>query len=529
MKKLILSSVLILSLILSGCANTQPESSSLISIDDDYRTAYQVFVYSFCDSNGDGIGDLKGLESKLDYIGDKGLGFDRIWTLPIFPSPSYHKYDVTNYTDIDPEYGTLEDFDSLVSKCSERGIDLILDLPVNHTSSEHPWFVSARDYLKSLAPGAEPSSDENLYYDYYNFSREPQDGYTNIEGTSWYYESRFVSSMPDLNLSSDRVKNELEEILEFWLKRGVSGFRLDACTSFYTGDRTKSIEFLTWLNAKAKEIDPSCYLVGEVWADQASYALYYKSGIDSVFDFQFSGAEGIIARVVNGTAPASLYATAMESEEKLYASYNENYINAPFYTNHDMARSAGYYAWDDGTRTKIAGALNLLMGGCSYTYYGEELGMKGSGKDENKRAPMYWSDDPEYIGLCSGPEEMDRFEMKFPSLENQQNDPLSVFNYYKQAVRIRRAYPQIARGRTVAEASLCSDTACGFYKVSEKYGNILTVINLSENEKTFLLDGAGAEYTEISEQLNTSDEISSIEGTRLTVPAYGIVILEKKE
>ena len=206
MKKLILSSVLILSLILSGCANTQPESSSLISIDDDYRTAYQVFVYSFCDSNGDGIGDLKGLESKLDYIGDKGLGFDRIWTLPVFPSPSYHKYDVTNYTDIDPEYGTLDDFDSLVSKCSERGIDLILDLPVNHTSSEHPWFVSARDYLKSLAPGAEPSSDENLYYDYYNFSREPQDGYTNIEGTSWYYESRFVSSMPDLNLSSDRVK-----------------------------------------------------------------------------------------------------------------------------------------------------------------------------------------------------------------------------------------------------------------------------------------------------------------------------------
>ena len=119
--------------------------------------------------------------------------------------------------------------------------------------------------------------------------------------------------------------------------------------------------------------------------------------------------------------------------------------------------------------------------------------------------------------------------MKFPSLEDQQTDPLSVFNYYKQAVRIRRAYPQIARGRTVAEASLCSDTACGFYKVSEKYGNILTVINLSENEKTFLLDGAVAEYTEISEQLNTSDERSSIEGTRLTVPAYGIVILEKKE
>ena len=104
-----------------------------------------------------------------------------------------------------------------------------------------------------------------------------------------------------------------------------------------------------------------------------------------------------------------------------------------------------------------------------------------------------------------------------------------MFNYYKQAVRIRRAFPQIARGRTVAEASLCSDTACGFYKISEEYGNILTVINLSGDEKTFVLGGACDEYTEISEQLNTSDEISSIEGTRLTVPAYGIVILEKKE
>ena len=160
--------------------------------EDAYRTTYEVFVYSFYDSDGDGIGDLSGLTEKLDYINDgdpasgDDLGCTMIWLMPIFPSPTYHKYDATDYLDIDPQYGTLEDFDDLLAECHARGIRVILDLAINHTSSEHPWFTTATEYLRSLPQDAEPSVEECPYVDYYNFTREAANGYAQVTGTSWY-------------------------------------------------------------------------------------------------------------------------------------------------------------------------------------------------------------------------------------------------------------------------------------------------------------------------------------------------------
>ena len=203
-------------------------------------TTYEIFVGSFMDSDGDGTGDLGGVLEKLDYLCDgkdtagDDLGCNGIWLMPVFPSPTYHKYDVTDYKSIDPQYGTMEDFDAFLAACHERGIRVILDLPLNHTSSEHPWFRKAADYLCGLPEGAEPSVKDCRYAAYYNFSREAQNGYAALSDSGWYYEARFWEGMPDLNLDSPQVRSQIASIAEFWLDKGVDGFRLDAVTSFYT-------------------------------------------------------------------------------------------------------------------------------------------------------------------------------------------------------------------------------------------------------------------------------------------------------
>lgn len=419
-------------------------------IDDNYRTYYEVFVYSFCDSNGDGIGDLQGLISRLDYINDgddstdTDLGCNGIWLMPVNPSPTYHKYDVMDYYDIDEQYGALEDFKQLLDECDKRGIKVIMDLVLNHSSSRNPWFQEACSYLKGL-DGAEPSAEECPYLEYYHFSKEQGSGYYAVEGTEWYYEAQFWSEMPDLNLDCEALRQEIAEITQYWLDMGVGGFRLDAVKEYYTGAPQANIDFLSWLDDTVKSQKEDAYLVGEAWLSMTDYAPYY-SGIDSLFDFAFADKDGIISKVMNG-APASKYGNAVAELEETFGAYNENYIDAPFYTNHDMGRSAGYYAGDaSACQTRMAGAMNLFMSGSAFVYYGEELGMKGSGKDENKRAPMYWSMNPDAEGMCDGPADMDAVKMKFESLEEQAEDEDSIYSYYKKAIKIRNQNPEIARG-----------------------------------------------------------------------------------
>ena len=331
---------------------------------DPCRSAYEIFVYSFADSNGDGIGDLNGIAESLDYINDgvpgqgKDLGCKRIWVTPIFPSPTYHKYDASNYMDIDPEFGTLEDFDNLLARCHERDVDLILDMAFNHTSVEHPWFTEAVRYLRSLAPGEDPVKEDCPYVWYYTFSREPYSGYAALPDSEWYYEARFWEGMPDLNLETPEVREELSKVLSFWLDRGVDGFRLDALTSYYTDNRDATVSFTDWVADTVHAVDPDAYIVGECWTSMEDYARFYSTDITSLFDFAFTGQEGIIADVTKGNRSALAFGEAMEEEEALYASYRQDAVNAPFYTNHDMARGTGYYANDDGTRTKFALGLN---------------------------------------------------------------------------------------------------------------------------------------------------------------------------
>ena len=259
-------------------------------LSDNFRNYYEIFVRSFYDKNADGIGDLAGVTAKLDYIA-KDVGADGIWLMPIFPSPSYHKYDVTDYYTIDPQYGTLEEFDLLIAKAHEKDIRIILDLAVNHTSNLHPWFDSA---VKALWSG-----EQSKYIGYYNFTlTDPGQGYSKITD-KYYYECRFVSGMPDLNLDNADVREEIAKIAKFWLDRGVDGFRLDAATSYYTGDNAKNIEFLSWFNGVVKAYEKDAYLVGEVRSDAGTVSEYYKSGIDSFFNYPYSQITGELVADLN--------------------------------------------------------------------------------------------------------------------------------------------------------------------------------------------------------------------------------------
>lgn len=529
MRKKLMSGLLIVCIMLSGCNTQKPVS---VSMEDNYRTYYEVFVSSFYDGNGDGIGDLKGLTEKLDYINDgdimttTDLGCNGIWLMPIMPSPSYHKYDVTNYCEIAPEYGTMQDFEIFMAECDRRGIKVILDLVLNHSSSEHPWFQEACAYLNQLGD-KEPLPEECPYVDYYHFSKEKKAGYSPVPGSDiWYYEAQFYYGMPDFNLYNEALRGEIERIVEFWLSKGVGGFRLDAVKEYVSGGDDANVELLSWIVDMVKTKKEDAYLVAEVWTDTATYSKYYGSGIDSVFDFAFADSTGIIANVVKGSKPASVYGAALESIQDTFRSYNENYIDAPFYTNHDLSRSAGYYSGENGkSQTKLAGALNLLMTGSAFLYYGEELGMKGSGKDENKRAPMLFFEDKNAIGMCQGPPGMTSIKMKYGSLEEQEKEPDSIYQYYKAAIRLRNLYPTLVKGRVTNLSQYADDTLAVFSKTYEEE-TLYFICNISPKERQLDVNGMSGKSLKLVNGLYVSEEEAKLSQKNITIPGYGIVILK---
>lgn len=541
--KSLLALCLICSMIFSSCnskdSNTDETNAKKETwrdrpvnvIDDKYRTYYEIFVYSFYDSDDDGIGDLNGVTEKLDYLAD--LGVNGIWLMPIMPSTTYHKYDTTDYMSIDKEYGTMEDFDKFIEACHQKGINVIIDLAMNHSSSQHPWFLEAVKYIKSLPEGASLDSNECKYVNYYNFTKEYRSGHTQIKGTEWYYESQFWSEMPDLNLTNEDVRKEFEEIAKFWLDKGVDGFRLDAVKEFVSGNIASNTDILKWFNDYTKSINPDTYIVCECWMDQISYSQYYQSGVDSMFNFHFANNSGVISNVVNGKSAASLYGKSLVSSAEIYASYNPNYIDAPFYTNHDLARSAGYYAGDNSeAQTKIGHALNLLMTGNAFIYYGEELGMKGSGIDENKRAPMYWSKDANATGMCDGPAGMKSFKMKFDSFAEQKDDSNSIYNYVKDTILIRNQNPEIARGTVTFYEEVSNQSIC---VISKKYNDkeVLLAFNISAESHDVSLDAISINGKKALEQdvlgtLLTGTEDVKKTDTGYTMPAYSVMVLGVK-
>ena len=499
---------------------------------DAYRVFYEIYVGAYCDSNGDGIGDLKGLLSRLDHINDGdpnsavSLGAEGIWLMPICPSPTYHKYDVTDYCEIDPQYGTLQDFDALAAACEERGIALILDLVVNHTSSDHPWFKSACKSLRTPSCGQEVCTeadlciDHNPYIDYYNFTQEPEaGGYYVVPGAApWHYECRFVNTMPDLNLNSEKVREEIAAIAKFWLDRGAAGFRLDAVTSYYTGNVTRSTEFMAWFMDTCKAIKEDVYVVGEAWTDGGSILRYYESGITSLFNFPFSQSDGDIIGAVRGKQGAKL-AAAIESWNRELSENHPHAVDAPFLTNHDNARSAGALV-GKAELMKLAAATYLLMPGTPFIYYGEEIAMQGSGRDENKRTPMVWSLS-DNTGQALPPSGADDVREVKAGVAEQAADSASLLNYYIAALRLRRAHPALAKG-VVTALDAGSSAVCA-YASETKDVRLVVLHNYGVEEVAVPLSALNA--GELSGALAAMEALPFIDGNSLILPAGATAIM----
>ena len=415
--------------------------------DDLYRVYYEIFVASFSDSNKDGFGDLRGLINRFDYLNDsddnsgKSLGIEGIWLMPIMPSPSYHKYDVSDYKNIDSRYGSLEDFEDLMQIANERNVSIIIDLVINHTSNQHPWFKQA---LKAFQEG----DLENKYLDYYVLvteeEKESGKAYYPFYG-EYFYEGNFSPSMPELDLDNLDVRDEIIEIVEFWYDLGVTGFRLDAAKYPYLHEDSKNIEFWNWFVSECKKIKEDTYIVGEVWSGDSLIAPYYESF--SNFDFGMSQLQGAVATVAKQYDDVNWYVSYLNTYRSMIEQISPNAILTPFITNHDMNRAAGFLSVAD-YEMQVAANLYILSYGNPFIYYGEEIGMKGSrtteNTDANRRLAMLWGDndtvsDP--VGTTYDKKNQDNGTVK-----SQLRDKESLLNHYKKLIMIRKANPEIARG-----------------------------------------------------------------------------------
>ena len=484
------------------------------ALSDASRNYYEIFVGSFRDSDGDGVGDLAGVASKLDYISDD-VGADGIWLTPINASPSYHKYDVTDYEAIDPQLGTMQDFDALITAADQRDVRVLMDLVVQHTSSQHPWFLAAIEALES--------GTDSPYVDYYRFAREPTPGFARYGTSDIWYDAAFSPDMPDLNLSNPAVRGEIAQIVAFWLGKGVAGFRLDATTEFDPTDAAAGLDFLTWLDATCKAVDPDAYLVGEAWTDATTIGGYYASGVDSFFNFPFALVDGRINSALDAKDGAGL-AVAVQEWNELIRTKNPAAIDAPFVSNHDNPRPAGYLMRDP-QRIKLTAATYLLMPGNPFLYYGEEIGMVGSGSDPNKRMPMVWSR-TDMTGTTQPPPGGDYDLSEVVPVDEQLEDPHSVLSFYKAVLDLKRRFPQIARGTYTA---LTAGDEAVLAARSEYQGEVVYVLeNLDEVAHTESTSALGLPSgARIAAHLLAGDDATepSLEGGSLTLPPHSVVIV----
>jgi alpha-amylase len=414
----------------------------------DGAVVYEIFVRSYKDSGGDGKGDLQGLISRLDYLTD--LGVDAIWLMPVFESPSYHGYDATDYDSINADYGTLADFDQLVSEAHRRGIKVILDLVMNHTSTQHPWFIDSA------------SSSASEHRDWYVWSQsdnrwpvpwDPSNLSTWYPMEGSYYYAVFWSGMPDLNYRSPAAREEMKRIARQWLARGVDGFRLDAVRYVLEdgpgaqADVPETHAFWKEISAEVRAVNPDAMLVGEAWADTAVIADYYGStatvpGGDELpllFDFPLAGA--VVRGVQDGSANAIGCALAAAQ-----AAYPPGATDAPFLTNHDQVRIATALG-EDVAALKTAAAILLTLPGTPFIYYGEEIGMgNGSGGDEGKRTPMPW-DGTANGGFTAGtPWYPLANGWETANVAGESGDAGSLLSRYRALIRARRQSAALRQG-----------------------------------------------------------------------------------
>ncbi len=430
---------------------------------------YEIFVRSFRDSDGDGIGDFNGITEKLDYLQE--LGIKGLWLMPINPSPSYHGYDVTDYYAVNPDYGTMEDFKRLLEEAHAREIRVIMDLVLNHTSTQHPWFQEA------LSPDSE-------YHDWYVWS-ETDPGFRGPWGArAWYqasndlyYYAIFWDQMPDLNYENETVHEETKKFTSFWLEEvGVDGFRLDAVRYLAEdeklADAASTHAYLEEWGEYYRSVDPEAFTVGEAWTSNATVKEYVATNreLDAAFNFDLADQiiKGIHKDGTNATLRFTLQATIRDFPEQ---------DNANFITNHDINRVMSQFG-GDLEKAKVAAGILLTAPGIPFIYYGEEIGMTGTKPDELIRTPMQWTDG-EGAGFTEGvPWQAINSDYREVNVEAQTGEGASLLEHYRTLIQLRNAHPALQTGETFVTDS-SSNKLVSYLRASEEE-TVLVLINIDD-------------------------------------------------
>lgn len=492
-----------------------------------HAVIYQIYPRSFQDSNGDGIGDLQGIIRRLDYLAD--LGIDAIWLSPVCKSPQDDNgYDISDYQDIDPMFGSLDDMERLIAEAKKRNIRIIMDLVLNHSSDEHRWFLEAK------------KSRENPYHDYYVWrdgeeATPPNDMRASFGGSAWewvpevqqYYFHQFSVKQPDLNWENPKLRREIYDMILWWMDKGAGGFRLDVIDQIakepdlqITGNGPRLHEFIRELSKETFQ-KGDLITVGEAWGANTERAKLYSNPDGSEFSmvFQF---EHIMLDQQEGKEKWDLaplpFLKLKEILNRWQCELHGCGWNSLFWDNHDLPRIVSRWGDDGRYRVESAKMFAILlhgMQGTPYIYQGEELGMtnvkfdfadyrdietvnmhrerleKGYTEEEimesiyaksrdNARTPMQW-DDTENAGFTTGTPWI-RLNPNYTEINaaSQVNDPDSVFSCYRTLVALRKKYPVFADGRF--EMLLPDDEDIFAYTRENESEKLLVICNFHGKE-----------------------------------------------
>lgn len=481
---------------------------------------YEIYVQSFADSDGDGKGDIKGMTAKLDYL--KDLGVEAVWLMPVSPSPSYHKYDVTDYYGIDSAYGTMGDFKTFVTEAHKRNIKVVIDMVLNHSSSRHPWFIDASKNVNSP------------YRDYYVWteSSDPQtrsagnitagesrrrNHWSRLRGADslYYYYSQFTAGMPDLNFDNPKLRAEVFKIGKFWASEvKVDGFRLDAARHIFPDERPQDNHWWwEYFLQEMRKVNKDFYLIGEVWAPAEVVGPYLK-GIPALFNFDMGSA---IIRALNSEKGDSL-AFRHQKIRQFYKTVNPDFIDATFLTNHDQNRIMSAVK-NDAEKARQAAAMLFTLPGSPYLYYGEEIGMTGVKPDPFIREPFLWDIKNKDKFRTTWEVPKNSTDSTITPLSVQLRDKNSLFNHYKRLIQLRNNSKALTYGDLIPHN--LNNTAVTAFERSSNGESVLVVHNLSKNAVDLQLPATLSKYSSIL--YNNKD--ASIRNGLLKVAGQGSVIL----